>query len=199
LLGKRFFTDAYIDIVKKEWAFVKDILAAAGGVSALKGLGLKGAIVLAIAAVLTLAVDVFVALWAPADLIIEDAMGFTTVDLAELTSADFPAPAEVEYSTAGGIDVKVTPLDKGALEYSETRQYVSDDEDSRYEIKLRYNRVVRPGSSRAALTRRVLACRPMATTFSGKQKIVRETLINPPVRPDASIPQHRVPLRGIEG
>jgi hypothetical protein len=135
------FTDAYIDIVKREWDAVKELVAAAGGVSALKGLGLKGAIVLAIAAVLTLAVDVFIALWAPADLLIEDALGFTTVDLAELTNADLPAPSVTEYSTAGGIDVKVSPVEKRAQEYSELRHYASDDEDSQYEITLRYNRL----------------------------------------------------------
>ncbi len=56
------FSAAFIDIVKKEWDFIKAGLAAAGGYEALKGLGVKGFIVLAIAAAMTLAIDVFVAL-----------------------------------------------------------------------------------------------------------------------------------------
>jgi hypothetical protein len=37
--------------------------------------------------------------------------------------------------------VKVTPLDKIPQQYRERREYISDDEDSRYEIVLRYNRL----------------------------------------------------------
>jgi hypothetical protein len=37
--------------------------------------------------------------------------------------------------------VKVTPLEKIPNRYREKREYVRDDEGSRYEIVLRYNRV----------------------------------------------------------
>jgi hypothetical protein len=135
------FSGAFIDILKKEWDFIKAAIAAAGGYQALKGLGVKGAIALAIAAAVVLAIDVFVALWAPADLIIEDSIGLTTVDLAALTSANFPAPVLSQHITSGGLDVNVTPLDKRPQQFKERREYVSDDEESRYEIELRYNRV----------------------------------------------------------
>ncbi len=102
---------------------------------------MKGFIALAIAAAITLAIDVFVALWAPADLIIEDALGLTTVDLGTLTNANFPEPIVEEHITAGDINVQVTPLDKRPQQFRERRAYVSDDEESRYEITLRYNRV----------------------------------------------------------
>jgi hypothetical protein len=135
------FSAAFVDILKKEWDFVKAGLAAAGGYQALKGLGVKGAIALAIAAAVILAIDVFVALWAPADLIIEGAIGLTAIDLAALTSANFPAPVFSEHIAAGGLEVNVTPLDKRPQQFKERREYVSDDEERRYEIELRYNRV----------------------------------------------------------
>jgi len=36
---------------------------------------------------------------------------------------------------------RVTPLEKIPQQYRERRDYISDDEESRYEIVLRYNRV----------------------------------------------------------
>ena len=82
-----------------------------------------------------------VALWAPADLIIEDSLGFSTADLVALTSPNFPAPQEGPYTTERGIEVKTTPLDKIPLQYRERREYISAEEDSRYEIVYRWNRV----------------------------------------------------------
>ncbi len=38
------------------------------------------------------------------------------------------------------LEVVVTPLDKTALTYREFREYVAEEEDSRYEVYLRYNR-----------------------------------------------------------
>jgi len=132
----------FLDILKKEWDFIKAALDAAGGYQALKGLGLKAYIAIGIAILITLAIDVVIALWAPADPIIQDAIGFTTVDLAALTSANFPAPAPAEFSATEDISVKVVPLDKRPQQFSERREYSSDDEDSLYELVLRYNRVV---------------------------------------------------------
>jgi hypothetical protein len=50
-------------------------------------------------------------------------------------------PPAIEYKTQDGIKVKVTPLEKIPTQYKEKREYISDAEDSRYEIVLRYNRV----------------------------------------------------------
>jgi hypothetical protein len=136
------FTDAFIEILKDEIAFIKDHLKEATAiVEKLASFGLAGAIAGAIAIAVVLAIDVFVALWAPADLIIEDGIGPTNPDLAQLTSVNFPLPAPSEHITPQGIKVKVTPIDKIPQQYRERREYISDDEDSRYEIVLRYNRL----------------------------------------------------------
>ncbi len=135
------FTDAYIEILKDELELAAAGLAAIGGISKLSALGMKGLIAAAIAVAVVLAINVFVALWAPADLIIEDSIGPTTPDLVQLTSVNFALPPQSEYVTAQGIKVKVTPLEKIPQQYRERREYVSDDEDSRYEIVLRYNRI----------------------------------------------------------
>jgi hypothetical protein len=136
------FTDAFIDILKDEIAFLKDHLKEVEAIAEkLAEKGLAGAIAAAVAIAVVLAIDVFVALWAPADLIIEDAIGPTTLDLVELTSVNFPLPLPTEHVTPQGIKVKVTPLEKTSLKYREKREYASDDEESRYEIVLRYNRL----------------------------------------------------------
>jgi len=136
------FTDAFIDILKDEIAFLKDHLKEVEAIAEkLAEKGLAGAIAAAVAIAVVLAIDVFVALWAPADLIIEDAIGPTTLDLVELTSVNFPLPLPTEHVTPQGIKVKVTPLEKTSLRYREKREYASDDEESRYEIVLRYNRL----------------------------------------------------------
>lgn len=136
------FTDAFIDVVKDVWEFVKEHLKEAGeAIAKLISMGATGAIAGAIAAAVALAIMVFVALWAPADLIIEDSLGPSFGELVALTSLNFPLPAPRSYVTSGGIKVKVTPLDKVAQQYRERREYVSDDEESRYSIVLRYNRL----------------------------------------------------------
>jgi hypothetical protein len=136
-------TDIFVDLVKEQAAFVKGALAAAGiGLSQLKSIGPYGAIAVGIAIAITLIVDLIVALWAPADLIIEDPTGYSLLDLAERTGADFPLPDATSFTTEGDIDVKVKPQEKIPTQYRELREYVSDDEDSRYEILFRFNRTV---------------------------------------------------------
>ena len=134
--------DAFISILKDQLAFVLDHLKEAGAIaSKLAAFGLKGLIAAAIAAAIVVAIDVFVALWAPADPIIEDMIGPSTQDLVELTSVNFPLPPASEHITPQGIRVRVTPLGKIPGQYRERREYISDDEDSRYEIVFRYNRL----------------------------------------------------------
>ena len=41
----------------------------------------------------------------------------------------------------GAYKVTINPLEKFPTQYKERREYRSDEEDSRYEIVLRYNRV----------------------------------------------------------
>jgi hypothetical protein len=137
-------TDFFIDVVKKEAQFIGAALTALGGAAALGKLGTVGAIAAAIAAVVTIGIDIIIALWAPADLIIQDSLGLSVNDLATLTSANAPAPDPRTFKTEDGIVVNVNktiPPVKLPLEYHETREYVSDAQDSRYEITYRYNRV----------------------------------------------------------
>ena len=112
-----------------------------GGFEQLKELGTTGFIVLGIAALVTIGIDIIIALWAPADPIMHDALGFTTVDLAQLTSDNFPEPSPTQFSATEDISVKVSPVDKLPLQYRELREYHSDDEDSNYQLTLRYNRI----------------------------------------------------------
>ncbi|MCW2783250.1 MAG: hypothetical protein JWR35_3699, partial [Marmoricola sp.] len=60
------------------------------------------------------------------------------------TSADFPAPDPSSYTADHGIVVninKTVPPVKIPLEYHETREYVCSDQDSRYEVTYRFNRI----------------------------------------------------------
>ncbi len=134
--------DVFISILKDQLAFVLDHLKEAGAIaSKLASYGLQGLIAGAIAAAVVVAIDVFVALWAPADPIIEDMIGPSTQDLVELTSVNFALPPASEHVTPQGIKVRVTPLGKIPGQYRERREYISDDEDSRYEIVFRYTRL----------------------------------------------------------
>jgi hypothetical protein len=134
------FTDAFVDILKRVWDAIKE--EASGAIAGIvKKFGVKGIIAVVIAAIIALVVIAIVALWAPADLIIEDNIGLSAVDLANLTDAGFPAPPEVTFTSSGDIDVKVVPVSKAAVQYRERREYKSDDEDSEYHIALRYNRL----------------------------------------------------------
>ena len=136
--------DFFIDLLRDQAKFVEAALLALGGISALAKLGWTGAIIAGIAALITFGIDVIVALWAPADPIIRDSFGLSLTDLATLTSANAPAPDPTTFTTENDIVVNVNktiPPLKLPLEYHETREYVSDAQDSRYEITYRYNRV----------------------------------------------------------
>lgn len=137
-------TDYFVDLVKQQAVYISAAVSALGGAAALAHLGWYGALVIGIAVAVTLAIDLIVALWAPADLIIQDALGLTISDLAALTSVNLPAPGPSSFTTEDDIVVNVNktiPPLKLPLEYHETREYVSDDQDSRYELTCRYNRV----------------------------------------------------------
>jgi hypothetical protein len=137
-------TDFFIDLLKEQAKTIGPVLAALGGLSQLTKLGTIGAIVAGIAAVVTVGIDIIYAIWAPADPIIRDAFGLSITDLAMLTSANAPAPDPTTFTTENSIVVNVNkgiPPVKLPLEYHETREYVSDDQDSRYELTYRFNRI----------------------------------------------------------
>jgi hypothetical protein len=132
------FIDAFVEVSGSEWQVLADSLAAVGGAIAFAAGA--GGWAGAIAAAIALAVLIFVALWAPADLIIEDAARFTTLNLSELTSPNYPTPLRAEFTAPGDIRVIIEPISKD-VQYRESRHYRSEDEDSRYTITLRYNRL----------------------------------------------------------
>ena len=132
------------DLVKEQAVYIGAAIAALGGISALLKLGTIGLIAAGIALLITIGVDVIIALWAPADLIIQDSIGLSITDLARLTSANAPPPGSSTYTTEDDIVVNVNtsiPPVKRPLEYVEVREYVSDAQDSRYELRFRYNHV----------------------------------------------------------
>jgi hypothetical protein len=137
------FTEAFVDILKDQLEYLLDHKEeVAAIVKKLAAAGWAGLIAAAIAVAVVLTIDVIVALWAPADAIIEDALGPTISDLMQLTSVNFPLPMPSEHITPQGIRVRVTPLEKIPHQYRERREYISDDESSSYEIVYRYNRLV---------------------------------------------------------
>jgi hypothetical protein len=134
------FQDAFVDYLSRAWDKLKEALTSGAG-AAIKALGfVKGAIAIAIAAVIGIAIIAVIARWAPADLIIDDAIGFSVIELAELTNVGVPTGGITKHRSPQDLEVVVTPLVKSALTHREFREYVADDEDSRYEIFLRYNR-----------------------------------------------------------
>jgi hypothetical protein len=129
--------DGFIEIVMRLWEAIKEEASAAVAEIVTK-YGVTGLAVVLVAAVVLAAIIPIVALWAPADLIIEDHIGLTTVNLASLTNANFPSPQEIEYTSTGGIEVKFTP-ESEEVQYLEGREYRSVEQDSEYHITLRYN------------------------------------------------------------
>ena len=138
------FTDAFLHYLKITLAGIAAAISAgafAVGVKDLLKFALSHPVILAIAVAVVLVVILILAAWAPADLLIEDSLGFTLSDLDILTNTDLPLPEITQYVSQQGIKVKATPLEKVPTQYRELREYVSDEEDSRYEIVLRYNRL----------------------------------------------------------
>ncbi len=135
-------TDIFVDLVKEQVKFIAGGLSAAGiTAAALKALSTIQIVVLAIAVAVTLAIDLIIAAWAPADLIIEDPTGYSLAQLAQLTSPNFDVPPSLHFTTGGGIVVDSTPIKKLATQYQEKRNYYSENESSAYEIFYRINRV----------------------------------------------------------
>jgi hypothetical protein len=136
-------TDFFIDLVQREWTGIAGELA--GGLGVLAKFGIKVAIIATVIVLaVTAGIDALYALWAPADPIIRDSIGLSVTDLATLTSANAPAPDPTTFTAENGIVVNVNktiPPVKLPLEYHETREYVSDAQDSRYEITYRFSHV----------------------------------------------------------
>jgi len=134
------FQDAFIDYLSRAWDKLKGEVTGAAG-AAIEALGfVKGGIAAAIGGLFGIAVIAVVARWAPADLIMEDALGFSATELTALTNAGLPTGGITKHRSSQDIEVVVTPQEKSALTYREIREYVADDEGSHYMVFLRYNR-----------------------------------------------------------
>jgi hypothetical protein len=133
------FVDAFLYVMKSSIQAVANLLV--GAVTTLVGvaLGLSAALIGAISAAIVAAIVLFVAIWAPADLVMEDIVGLSVLDLDELTSPNYQPRPTANYTTGGNIAVTVEAASK-IVEYIEHRLYHSDDEGSRYRISLRYSR-----------------------------------------------------------
>jgi hypothetical protein len=141
------WTDIFYDLLKEQWIYILSGSEIAKEIfKRLTNLGFWGYVIIAVAIAVTLAIDLFVALWAPADLIIQDTLGFSVTDLVRLTDRNIPAPTANSnttlYTTPGDIDVRLMSSLKSSFEYKEERGYLSDEEDSWYNITFRYNRLV---------------------------------------------------------
>ena len=145
---------AYDDQVTSSWEYFKDLVkdelpyiegaVGAGGADLLKNFSWTKVILEVAALVLLAGIDALIAWWAPADPIIRDSIALSITDLATLTSVNAPAPDPRTFSSTDGIVVNVNktiPPVKLPLEYHETREYVCDSQDSRYEITYRFARV----------------------------------------------------------
>jgi len=124
------------DAIKAELPYI-----AAASAALVTKFGWWGLLAAGIGIAIVATIDLFYALWAPADPIIFDSIGLSINDLIALTSASYPLPAARSFSTEQGIVVNVSPLEKAPLQYRERREYVSDEQESRYEINYRLNRV----------------------------------------------------------
>lgn len=125
------------------WASVASSLTTAVGtaiaVAAGATLAVGSVIVAAAALVVTAVVALLFAAWAPADPIIEDSIGLDLIQLADLTTTSLPLPPQTITFTPEGIQVVVDSLSKD-VEFKQLRGYISEDEDSLYQIIFRYSR-----------------------------------------------------------
>lgn len=130
------FHKAFVEVLKSEWKVLVGTIGAAASTIAL-ALGLSSGWAAAIGSVLMLSINSLIALVGRADLLIEDTIALSSLDLAALTSVNFPAPPTVSYNVSHGIEVTVEAVSKD-VQYREHRIY---DDDGKYRIRLRYNRV----------------------------------------------------------
>ncbi len=130
-------TDFFVDLVGRQIDWLRQHVS----LDDLKKLSPNEWIALAIGAAILLGIDLLVAWWAPADPIMSDVVGIDLLELAALTSPSLPAPAQSTHAGTSGIVVTRLPGDKIPQQYSERRQHVSDEEDSRYVLHMRYTRL----------------------------------------------------------
>jgi hypothetical protein len=135
------FAEAFVLII--DGAYGKLTGALGTTVGTLVGLaGVKAATATAIGAAVAVALNVGFALWAPADLVIEDSINTSFLGLAELTSLNYPSPDRAETTSANDILVIAEPCEdseeddrpeceassKSTGSYRERREYQAETE-----------------------------------------------------------------------
>jgi len=134
------FGEAFELYITSAWSkFAASLSTVGSAIAVAAGLGAYWAT--AIASLVTLAIGIIFAIWAPADLVIEDPMGLTSLQLDQMTNANFPPPPDGNYRTADGIDVRTRVVAKMANQCLEERVYRSSSENSRYCMTLQYTRL----------------------------------------------------------
>lgn len=119
-------------------------LIGSGGIGGLKWLGWKGLLIGLAAAGIVVAFDLLLAIWGPADPIIDDLIDLSAIDLDRLVSPATPIPAASSYASQLHLRVNVNrtpPPPKLPFQYTELREYLSAPELSRYELTYQYNRL----------------------------------------------------------
>lgn len=138
------WSELFIEHIQDQLKYLVPALAALGGIAALSSMSTVGWILAGCGALLLLAYDAIWALWAPADPIIRDSISLSATELMQLTSVEVPALPVYSFAAEDGIAVTVGKPQqswKQPLQYRETREYLSDAEDSNYVLGYRFNRV----------------------------------------------------------
>ncbi|HEU4957631.1 MAG TPA: hypothetical protein VFT40_08395 [Sphingomicrobium sp.] len=138
------WTDYFIHLLDVQKEFLLALITAAGGLASLKVLGWKGFLIALIAAGAVVALDLLIAIWGPADPIIDDLVGLSAIELDQLVSPATPVPPFQSYASQLHIRINVNrtaPPPKLPFQYFELREYLSAGEMSRYELTLQYNRL----------------------------------------------------------
>lgn len=138
------WSDYFIHLLEVQKEFLLALITAAGGLASLKVLGWKGFLIALIAAGAVVAFDLLLAIWGPADPIIDDLIDLSAVELDQLVSPATPIPPFKSYASQLHIRINVNrtpPPPKLPFQYTELREYLSAGEMSRYELTLQYNRL----------------------------------------------------------
>ncbi|MEP3838931.1 MAG: hypothetical protein ABJM36_14885 [Algibacter sp.] len=132
------FLDAFKFVINDQLSEIFSGALGTVGTSIALMAGASTVVAAAIGTAVVVAVNIAIALWAPADLIIEDTMVFSQLNLGRLTSQIIDTNPQ-SYSTPGGVNVSIDPVEKNVNHYREDRTYKGDD-NSTYLIRYRYNK-----------------------------------------------------------
>lgn len=136
------WSDYFLHLLDTQKEFLLAIIGS-GGLGGLKWLGWKGLLYGLIAAGAVVAFDALLALWGPADPIMDDMIDLSAVELDQLCSPATPVPSFSSYASQLHLRVNVNreaPPMKQPFQYFEYREYLSAPELSNYRLLFQYNR-----------------------------------------------------------